>query len=78
MEKNIRYEDVRRLFGDIADHKIGEILKSGLPFSEMEKIAVLLAGDTDHIRDFGRLSPEGQDLFNLIRTEQETSEVDRL
>ena len=78
MEKEtIRYEDVRRIFGDIAEHKIGEVLKSGLEFPELERIALLLAGETDQIREFGRLTPQGQDLFNLIRTEEDDWEDDR-
>lgn len=75
--KPVRYEDVKRLFGNLADHKIGEIIKSGLPFCELENIALLLAGDTDHLRDFGHLSPRAQDLYNLIRTEDDDWADDR-
>lgn len=70
------YEEVKRLFGDISDHKVAEIISSGLPNAELEKIVVLLAGDTDHIRDTGRLAPKAQDLYNLLRRDEEAWEED--
>ncbi len=73
-EHLISYEEVKRLFGDIGDHKIAEIISSGLPIAELEKIVVLLAADAGHIRDTGRLVPESQDLYNLLRRDEEAWE----
>lgn len=76
-ERVISYEVVKRLFGDISDHKTAEIINSGLPITELEKIALLLTGDTDHIRDTGRLAPQSQELLGLLRSDDEAWEEGR-
>ncbi|MDJ0639549.1 MAG: hypothetical protein QNJ20_11985 [Paracoccaceae bacterium] len=67
-------KEIKRIFGDITDHKAAEIASSGLPVVELEKIAFLLAGDTDHGIEMGHLSPRAQDLLALLRRDDESWE----
>lgn len=66
--------EIRRIFGDITDHKAAEIAASGLREAELEKIAVLLSGDTDHGIEIGHLSPAARDLMALLRSDDEAWE----
>lgn len=65
------HREIKRIFGDITDHKAAEIAASGLSVLELEKIAVLLSEDTDHGVEIGHLSPEAQDLMALLRRDDE-------
>ncbi len=69
--------EVRRILGDLTDHQMAEILGSGLSVAEIEKIGLLLAGETDHMREMGRLTPEGRDIYNLLRKQDEEWEAER-
>ena len=71
------HEEIKRIFGDITDHKAAEIAASGLSVLELEKIAVLLSEDTDHGVEIGHLSPEAQDLMALLRRDDEAWERER-
>lgn len=70
-------DEARRIFGDITDHALAEIVESGLDVAELEKIALLLAGDTDHVRERGRLSPEARRLYEILLPDEERWEDDR-
>ena len=78
MEGNIvSYTEIRRIFGDISDHQVAEIIVSGLPLAELEKIAILLAGDTDRLRESGRLTPKSQTVYDMLLANQEQWETDQ-
>lgn len=66
--------EIKRLFGGISDHKAAEIAASGQPAAELEKIAILLSGETDHGIEIGHLSPGAQDLLALLRRDDEAWE----
>ena len=66
--------EIKRIFGDITDHKMAEVSASGLSTAELEKIAIILSGDTDHGIEIGHLSPTGQDLLALLRRDDEAWE----
>ena len=68
------HDEIKRIFGDITDHKAAEIAASGLSSAELEKIAVLLSGDTDHGVEIGHLSPDAQELMALLRRDDEAWE----
>lgn len=70
----VALSEIKRIFGDITDHKAAEIAGSGLPVPDLERIAVLLSGDTDHGVDIGELSPAAQDLLALLRRDDEAWE----
>ena len=70
----IEYDEIKRIFGDITDHKAAEVSASGLSVVELEKIAVLLSGDTDHGVEIGHLSPEAQALMAFLRRDDEAWE----
>ncbi|MFC6637486.1 hypothetical protein GV827_21960 [Sulfitobacter sp. JBTF-M27] len=65
------YSEIKRIFGDITDHKAAEIEGSGLSAAELEKVAAVLSGDTDHGIEIGHLSPEAQDLMALLRQDED-------
>lgn len=69
--------EVRRILGDLTDHQVAEVLDSELPVAEIEKISLLLSGETDHMREMGRLTPEGRDIYNLLRKRDEQWESER-
>ena len=73
----IEHSEIKRIFGDIADHKSAEISASGLSILELEKIAALLSEDTDHGVEIGHLSPEAQNLLALLRRDDEAWEEER-
>ncbi len=43
----ISVHDIKRLFGDLEDHTVVEILDSGAKFSELESVALWLEGEDD-------------------------------
>lgn len=43
--------EVRRLFGDMSDHRITEILATGASLSDMQAVAIWLAGADDILGD---------------------------
>ncbi len=69
--------EVRRILGDLTDHQVAEILASRLSVAEIEKISLLLSGETDHTREMGPLTPEGRDIYNLLRKRDEQWEAER-
>ena len=73
----IEYSEIKRIFGDINDHKSAEISASGLSIAELEKIAVLLSDDTDHGVEIGHLSPLAQELLALLRRDDQAWEEER-
>ncbi len=65
-------DEIKRLFGDLTDHQIAEVLGSALPFPELERISMLLSQETDHMVEMGRLTPKGRDLYDyLLRTDEQ-------
>ena len=69
--------EVRRILGDLTDHQVTEILASGLSMAEIEEVGLLLSGETDHMREMGRLTPKGRDIYNLLRKTDEQWEAER-
>jgi hypothetical protein len=69
--------EVRRILGDLTDHQVAEILASGLSMAEIEEVGLLLSGETDHMREMGRLTPKGRDIYNLLRKTDEQWEAER-
>lgn len=76
-DDSIGADEVRRIFGDITDHAVAEIVGSGVGVEELEKIALLLAGDTDHLRERGRLAPASRRLYELLLADEERWEEER-
>ena len=46
MEKPTR-DDITRLFGDLTDHKVVEIMETGADIEQLEEAAAWLAGESD-------------------------------
>lgn len=64
-------EDVRRLFGDLEEHTIVEILATGASVEELEAVVVHLAPWTDVPGDPRRpLSGPALELFERLRRER--------
>ena len=57
--------------------KTTEIIECNMTIAELEKMGIALSGDSDQIQEIGRLLPESQDLYNLLRIDQEQWEEDR-
>lgn len=64
-------KEIRRILGDLTDHQVAEVLAGELSVLELEKIGLLLSGETDHMREMGRLTPKGRDIYNLLRKRDE-------
>ena len=69
--------EIRRLLGDLTDHQVAEVLTAGLNVAELERIALLLSGETDHVQEMGRLTPQGRDVYNVLRKRDEDWDDDR-
>jgi len=70
-------EDVRRLFGEIDEHKLAEIISGGATISELEEVAAHLAAQTDVMGELGRpLTGRALRIYELLRRDEEQWEPD--
>ena len=71
----ISSQDVRRLFRDIDDHKVAEIVASGATLAELEQVAAYLARQTDVMGEMERpLTGRAARIYELLRRDEETFE----
>lgn len=74
----ISNDEVRRLFGDIDDHLIVEIIESGASLAELEAVAASLAGQSDAMTlQQHLLAGTSLRIFNLLQQADEQWEEDR-
>ena len=74
----IESADIRRLFGEINEHKIAEIMESGATISELEEVAAHLALETDVMGEMERaLTGRALRIYELLRKDEEGWEADR-
>lgn len=68
----VTHEEVKRLFGDITDHVIVEILDSGATAAELTEVAAHLAQETDVMGELERpLTGRALRIYNLLRRDEE-------
>lgn len=69
--------DVVRLFGDIEDHKIVEILATGASFREMEEAAAWLVREDDVMGNLRRpLTGKAARVYEIVGREEEELDED--
>ncbi|MDX1779878.1 MAG: hypothetical protein R3256_01035 [Thalassovita sp.] len=74
----ITHDEVKRLFGDINDHMIVEIMNSGATASELNEVVAHLAQETDVMGELERpLTGRALQIYNLLRRADEAWEEDR-
>ena len=74
----ISHDEVKRLFGDISDHMIVEIIESGATISDLQEVAAHLADETDVMGEMRRpLTGRALQLYDLLRREDEGWQEDR-
>ncbi|MBR9650517.1 hypothetical protein [Thalassovita aquimarina] len=74
----ITHDEVKRLFGDINDHMIVEIMNSGATMVELEEVVAHLAQETDVMGELERpLDGRALQIYNLLRRADEAWEEDR-
>ena len=74
----ITHDEVKRLFGDINDHMIVEIMSSGATVSELNEVVAHLAQETDVMGELERpLTGRALEIYNLLRRADEAWEEDR-
>lgn len=67
--------DVRRLFGDIDDHKVAEIVASGATIAELEQVLAYLSRQTDVMGEMAKpLTGRAARIYELLRRDEETFE----
>lgn len=72
------HDEVKRLFGDLDDHTIVEILASGATIPELVEVAAHLAQETDVMGDMERqLSGRALTIYNLLNEAEERWEPER-
>jgi len=54
MESKVTHDDVVKLFGEISDHTVVEILEVNPSYSDLEEVAMLLAQEDDVMGDLRR------------------------
>jgi hypothetical protein len=65
-------DEVKRMFGDINDHLIVEIIDSGATLPQLEEVAAHLAQETDVMGELERpLTGQALKIYNLLRREEE-------
>lgn len=68
-------DDLRRILGDLDDHKISEILALNPDIADLEEVAMCLAGDADLVTRAGhRLSAAAARIADLLPPEEEEDE----
>ncbi|MDJ0630134.1 MAG: hypothetical protein QNJ44_17905 [Rhodobacter sp.] len=71
-------EEVRRIFGDISDHMIVEILSSGANITDLQEAAAHLAQETDVMGELERpLTGAALTIYNMLQREEEAWDEDR-
>jgi hypothetical protein len=74
----IPYEEVKRLFGDINEHQVVEIIESGATMTELEEVAAHLADETDVMGELERpLTGRALRIFQLLRRDEERWQEER-
>lgn len=74
----VSYDEVKRLFGDISDHKIVEIIDSGATIAELNEVAAYLAQETDVMGELERqLTGRASFVYTLLRRDEENWEGNR-
>ena len=74
----ITHDEVKRLFGDINDHMIVEIMNSGATAAELNEVVAHLAQETDVMGELERpLTGRALQIYNLLRRADEAWEEDR-
>jgi hypothetical protein len=77
-EKPVPYEEVKRLFGDINEHQVAEIIASGATMTELEEVAAHLADETDVMGELERpLTGRALRIFRMLRRDEERMQEDR-
>ena len=77
-EKPVPYEEVKRLFGDINEHQVAEIIASGATMTELEEVAAHLADETNVMGELERpLTGRALRIFRMLRRDEERMQEDR-
>ena len=77
-EMPVPYEEVKRLFGDIDEHSVVEIIESGATMIELEEVAAHLADETDVMGELERpLTGRALRIFRLLRQDEERKQEER-
>jgi hypothetical protein len=77
-EMPVPYEEVKRLFGDIDEHNVVEIIESGATMIELEEVAAHLADETDVMGELERpLTGRALRIYQLLRRAEQQMEEDR-
>lgn len=75
---HVSHDEVKRLFGDINDHKIVEIIDSGATIAELNVVAAYLAQENEVMGELELpLSGRARSIYDLLRREEENWEGDR-
>ncbi|MBK0399791.1 hypothetical protein H0I76_11370 [Limibaculum sp. M0105] len=71
------HDDIKRLFGEIDEHKMAEIIAGGASMAELEEVAAHLAAQTDVMGKLGRpLTGRALRIYELLRRDEEQWEPD--
>lgn len=74
----ITHDEVKRLFGDVNDHMIVEIIDCGATISELQEVAAHLARETDVMGDMRRpLTGTALRLYTMLQQEEDRWREDR-
>jgi hypothetical protein len=77
-ETTVPFKEVKRLFGDIDDHHVVEIIESGAAMNELEEVAAHLADETDVMGELERpLTGRALQIFQMLRRDEERVQEDR-
>ena len=71
-------DEVRRIFGDISDHMIVEILSSDATVSDLQEVAAHLAQETDVMGELERpLTGTALRIYNMLQRDEEAWDEER-
>jgi hypothetical protein len=77
-ETSVPSSEVRRLFGDIDDHYVEEIIESGANIAELEEVAAHLANETDVMGELEKpLTGRALRIFQILRRDEDQQHEER-
>ena len=74
----VKYDEIKRLFGDINDHMVVEIQSSGATMVELEEVLAHLSQQTDVMGELERpLTGRALRLYDLLRQRDDDWTIER-
>ena len=77
-QKLIASQDIKRLFGDISNHRVVEIMETGATLAELEEVAAWIAEEDDVMGELERpLTGRAAQIYEIVASDPRMIEENR-